>query len=147
MTSTSKNGFLSSYRDRIGIALMEFHIHAGIRCIDVGVALPHYAKPEEAELLLPPFTELTIRESAPSGDELLITDSEGVPPKVSGIVTVGDISPFSGNIPVLPPEGNAAGMRIYEALNAGKAPESGDIAEYSQWKRALQQVLHYMLIK
>jgi hypothetical protein len=141
-TSTSKSGFLSSYRDRLGIALMKFDISAGSRCIDVGAVLPHYAKPEESEILLPPFMDLSIDEIAMSDDELLITDSAGAPPKVSCTVTAGDIAPYTGDVPVLPSGGSSAGIRVYNALNAGSNPDSDDITEYSLWKKALRQILH-----
>ena len=143
-TSTSKNGFLSAYRDRLGIALMELHIPAGSLCIDVGAALPHYAKPEEAEVLLPPFTKLTLSEAAPAGEELLITDSAGAPPVVSCRGEVSGTAAFSGEVTALPQGGELAGMRVYEALNAGKVPVKEDIVLYSQWKKALRELLHHM---
>ena len=143
-TSTSKAGFLSSYRDRLGIALMEFDIPAGTHCIDVSEVLDFYAKPEEAELLLPPFTALTLSERAPKGSETAITDAAGESPKVFCRAEVSGTVPFTGNVTALPEGGNTAAVRVLKALNSKAAPSDEDIRLYSQWKSALVTVLHKM---
>lgn len=145
MTSTSTAGFLSEYRDRLGIALMRFTITAGTPCIDVAEALPEYAKPQEAEILLPPFLELSLSEKQPAGEELLLSDSAGKPPIVSCSAVTGNIKPFFGEASVLPDGGNAAGIRIFQALSSGKQPLPEDVLLYSQWKSALAVQLHKML--
>ena len=84
------------------------------------------------------------REAAPAGEELLITDSAGAPPVVSCRGEVSGTAAFSGEVTALPQGGELAGMRVYEALNAGKVPVKEDIALYSQWKKALRELLHHM---
>ena len=138
LTSTSTAGFLSAYRDRIGIALMEFSLPAGTPCINVSTALDWYAKPEEAEVLLPPFLPMIFSESAPAGDMLAITDAEDKPPVVYCKCCP---TPFSGAFPTpgtLPERGSAAGIRVCNALMTGTSPDPEDVAEYSQWKVVLR---------
>ncbi|MBR0465165.1 MAG: hypothetical protein IJJ23_12450, partial [Clostridia bacterium] len=53
-TSTSKRGFLPSYADKRGVALLVFRLPAGTPCVDLSAVLPHYLKADEAEVLLPP---------------------------------------------------------------------------------------------
>ncbi len=134
-TSTSKSCFLSEYRDRLGIALMRFTVPAGALCIDVGEALDFYAKPEEAEVLLPPFTELTVSEQPVAGSEQCILDAAGKPPVCSCEVTVGGIKQL-GEGSELPDGGEKAGQRVFAALNAGKSPAEEDAELFGAWKRA-----------
>ena len=145
LTSTSKAGFLGEYRDRLGIALMKFEISAGTPCIDVGAALDVYVKPEEAEVLLPPFTRLEITEYVPSGEEAEILDSAGKPPIVGSKVKTCGIASFSSEICEFPADGNKAGMRVYTALNAGKEPDDEDVKLYTCWKSALVKSLNGMI--
>ena len=141
LTSTSTAGFLSAYRDRIGIALMEFTLPVGTPCINVSTALAFYAKPEEAEVLLPPFLPMSFSESAPEGDMLAITDAEDKPPVVFCQCCP---LPFSGSPSqtlTLPERGSAAGIRVCNALMSGNSPDPADVAEYSQWKIVLRENL------
>lgn len=144
-TSTSKAGFLKEYRDRLGIALMKVNISPGTPCIDIGAELDRYAKPDEAEILLPPFVELDVSEDSAVGEETGITDSAGEPPKVSSRIVTGGIAPFEGEAPELPDEGCAAGQRVFACLNKGAEPDGSDVLLYTAWKTALVQNLHKML--
>lgn len=144
MTSTSLSGFLDAYRDRRGIALVEFNLCEGINCIDVSKALDNYVKAEETEILLPPFMEIDIQEKEMKSAERLITDCDGNPPVISTAVSVkgicSDICTSGIHI-----SDCKAGMRIYNALNSNEIPDSEDIAEYSQWKRILRKLLYSIL--
>lgn len=133
-TSTSTAGFLPAYQDRNGIALMRFTLPAGVPCLPMAQALPHYAKADEAEVLLPPGMRLTLTELLLSPEETQIIDAQGEPPQISvlaepaGFVCPGTPAymPFSGT-----------GVRVLTALNAGKAPEENDRLCYQQWKQTL----------
>lgn len=145
MTSTSTAGFLREYQDRRGIALMRFNIPKNSHCIDVAETLSFYAKPQEAEILLPPFMNVTIKEKSLTDTELLILDSDGCPPMVSCTAETGDISQYAHDIPDIDYEGAEAGQRIYKALNEKNIPEKEDIEIYSHWKKNLQKVLHSII--
>lgn len=145
LTSTSKTGFLKSYRDRRGIILMRFTLTPGTPCIDASYALEHYAKPEEAEILLPPFLEMALTETELSPDEIDITDSLNEPPRKSVIALPRKISDPCPEVRDLSDEGAAAGQRVCMALNAGKIPLPEDVKLYSQWKSALQWKLSRMM--
>ncbi len=144
MTSTSTVGFLDSYRDRRGIALMRFSLPEGSHCINVAETLDFYAKPEEAEILLPPFTELEITEVPMSDKEKEITDSDGISPKISVIAAATGIKEHKKStgtgITACP-----AGIRVYEALNSGNIPDSTDVWEFSEWKNNFRSVIYSML--
>ncbi len=144
MTSTSTAGFLDSYRDRRGIALMRFSLPEGSHCINAAETLDFYAKPEEAEILLPPFTELEITEVPMSDKEKEITDSDGISPKISVIAAATGIKEHKKStgtdITACP-----AGIRVYEALNSGNIPDSTDVWEFSEWKNNFRSVIYSML--
>ncbi|MBO4878400.1 MAG: hypothetical protein J5501_10370 [Ruminococcus sp.] len=133
-TSTSTDGYLSSYSDRKGIALLEFLLHPGVPCIDVATELPHYAKPEEAEILLPPALCLDIEEAPLTEEHLAIKDSDGLPPQIRCVIRPSTILSPPERLERAVPEGSEAGMRVYEALNSGKRPSAEDITLYSNWK-------------
>lgn len=145
LTSTSLAGFLESYRDRCGIALMKFTLPCGCTCINAAEILDRYAKPEEAEILLPPFTELSIEEIPVSEHELKITDIDNRPPKISCNVTSCGIRKFTGTAPELPKFGAESAEKVYSGLNSGKLPENGELEMYIEWKKALQLQLHKLL--
>ena len=144
-TSTSAAGFLDSYRDRLGIALMRFTLPQGTPCIDAARALDFYAKPEEAEVLLPPFLALDIAETALSDSERRILDSAGEPPRCACEVTAGEILPCTAAETELPHGGAEAGQRVFAALNAGEQPSPEDEELYVQWKSAYRARLHGLL--
>lgn len=134
-TSTSTNGFLSSYRDRCGIALMSFRIKIGTPCLNMAEIMRNYVKPDEAEVLLPPFLKLEFNEIPLNEKEMQITDSEGNPPVLLskiGTLEMNEITSYA-NIPI---EGGKAGMRVLDSLNNGQTPISEDIELYCVWKKA-----------
>lgn len=144
MTSSSLAGFLDYYRDRRGITLMKFLIPQGAHCINVSEMLGFYAKPEEAEILIPPFMKLEISESILSDKEKNITDRDGNPPELSVLARVCGLAECDDAQDVEITE-CSAGMRVYNALNYGTKPSDSDIREYSEWKEELRKKLHYIL--
>lgn len=141
-TSTSTAGFLREYRDRLGIALLRLTLPQGTPCIDVAAALDFYAKPEEAEVLLPPFLRLDFAEQPVSEEERCILDSAGKPPRCSCMVTAGGVLPCNAADEELPHGGAEAGQRVYAALNAGEQPSRAVEELFSQWKHAYVASLH-----
>lgn len=140
-TSTSTAGFLRSYSDRVGIALLRFAIPEGSPCINMAAVLPEYAKTEEAEILLPPGLSLDFT-TLPMPEELhAITDANGEPPEIYCKAAVSGRRSSSAEAIPLPEGGNEAGMRVYAALNAGLTPEEDDCIEYVNWKTALRGIL------
>lgn len=153
MTSTSTAGFLSAYQDRKGIALMNFIIPENTRyCVDVAEVLPDYAKPEEAEILLPPFMNLVINEEEAfiNNQDISIIDSDGNPPQVMCTATVSELVKCDRDTTIttteLSVEGSEAGQRVYKALNNGEIPDKSDIELYSAWKTNMQNILNKMLM-
>lgn len=138
-TSTSTGGFLDSYRDRKGITLIKFFIPENVSCINVAEVLDFYAKPDEKEVLLPPFMRLEIAETEISEAELKITDSDGKSPVNSykAVCCPVNIKERAGNISR---DGAYAGQRIYNALNNGEFPAESDIETYTQWKKKLHMI-------
>ena len=139
-TSTSIGGFLDAYRDRKGITLIKFSIPENVSCIDVAEVLDFYAKPDEKEVLLPPFMRLNLTEIPLTTAELSITDSDGKSPVNSYIAVCSpiDIKERTGNIS--DNTGAGAGQRIYNALNNGLIPDKHDVETYTNWKRNLQAI-------
>ena len=136
-TSTSTAGFLKAYQDRIGIALMRFAMPAGMPVIDMSTVLPHYAKADEAEILLPPGLHLSLTEQALTADETQILDANGNPPAVS-VTAVPDkerLAPVSGGS--VPEAYRLAAIRVLRMLAAGKEPDPEDVQMYCLWKSAL----------
>ena len=133
-TSTSSGGFLKAYGDRIGIALMEFHIPAGIPCFTYKEVLQdNYLKEDEQEILLPPGLILQITEKPLSREEREITDAEGKEPAVSCIAEITGIAEYTEDLS--PVEyGNEALMRVCADLNTGKEPDRKDVQKAIQWK-------------
>lgn len=138
-------GFLSEYRDRLGIALMRLILPQGTPCIDVAEALDFYAKPDEAEVLLPPFLRLKFEEIPVSEEERLIADSAGEPPRCSCIATACGIQPCTDAEAELPHGGERAGQRVLAALSARELPSAEDEELYSLWKRAFVSRMHRLL--
>lgn len=79
-TSTSTNGFLNAYGDKEGIILMKFHLVKGTPALNMKDFLPTYAKADEAEILLPPFLQLSITECEMTEQEKMIKDRHGNSP-------------------------------------------------------------------
>ena len=144
-TSTSCAGFLESYQDRSGIALLKFNIPAQTPCIVMQDFFPEYAKPEEAEILLPPWLKLHFEDLSLSSSETHILDADGNPPVCSCSVSVqADFFPDTLPCHAVPAGGNSAGIRIIQALQNHQIPENQDIVLYSLWK---QHFLHEILEK
>ena len=145
MTSTSLSGFLDSYRDRRGIALMKFNLAEGTKCLNVAEILDYYAKPEESEILIPPFMSISIYEKLLTDEEKRITDCDNNPPYLSVDVSVdgicGDICCTNCNL-----SDSKAGIRVLKALNEGITPDTEDIEEYSAWKKNLLCELYKMFL-
>ena len=138
-TSTSKNGFLHNYRDRSGIALMEFELKSGTPCIDIQEILRGYRsplQPYEPEVILPPFMELQITEIPLTQEMLQITDSENNPPLVcckaipKGRIYLNSESNDS------PEKYIDSAVRFLECLNNKKPPSSEDEINYIRFKKA-----------
>lgn len=138
-TSTSTSGFLDAYRDRKGITLMKFVIYESISCINVAEALDFYAKPDEAEILLPPFMYLDISETALTERELSIIDSDGKSPKTACTAVCSSVE-IKERTEKLSAEGAEAGQRVYNALNNGNVPVAEDVAVYTEWKRNFKRI-------
>lgn len=138
-TSTSTAGFLKEYQDRKGIALMKFRISSGTSCISMAEVLDFYAKSDESEILLSPFTQLEITEIPVSDSEKSITDADGNPPVVSCIVKCGNCC-ISERKNSISDNGAKAGQRVYMALNSGKNPSEQDIRLYSEWKKQFRKL-------
>ena len=136
-TSTSTAGFLDAYRDRRGIALLEFSLPAGTPCLHMAQILPGYAKPGEAEVLLPPGLPLAFREAPLTPAQQGILDADGAPPRVFCHVQAVPAPPHPVQEAPLPPGGAAAGSRVVRALGAGQEPDPADVRAYLEWKAAL----------
>ena len=133
-TSTSKAGFLKAYQDRKGIALLKFQIPEHTLCIDMEKFFQNYAKPEEAEILLPPFLNLQFEDLELSDSEKQILDADGKPPLISCLVRVGMLQKPVFNEKIPPQNGNLAGIRVLEALKSNHSSSEQDISDYSLWK-------------
>ncbi|MBE6875828.1 MAG: hypothetical protein E7496_03755 [Ruminococcus sp.] len=141
-TSTSCAGFLEAYQDRSGIALLKFEIPAHTPCIVMQDFFQSYAKPEEAELLLPPYLKLHFERLSFSAQEQQILDADGKPPLCSCKVRVQpSFVPADISCSAVPESGNLAGIRVIQALQHHQKPDEQDIAFYTLWKQNfLQQI-------
>ncbi|MBR1528146.1 MAG: hypothetical protein IJ642_02440 [Oscillospiraceae bacterium] len=135
-TSTSEAGFLKAYQDRKGIALLRFQIPEQTPCIRMQDFFRDYAKPEEAEILLPPGLKLHFEALELSETELNILDSEGNPPLLSCLVRAENVELIQQNQNAhVSEQGAKAGIRAISALQAGKIPSPEDVRLYADWKR------------
>lgn len=139
-TSTSTDGFLRSYADRIGIALMQFHIPAGIPCFPFLEMLKEgYLKASEREILLPPGLNVSFSETDLSEEEKTILDAEGNPPVLKCHALVTGIRPMENE--KFDPEDYTAfagvSRRVYEKLERNEEPDQADVSAYVLMKRKL----------
>ena len=135
-TSTSTAGFLKAYQDRKGIALLKFQIPVHTPCIDMQKFFQTYAKPEEAEILLPPELKLQFEVLELSESEKTILDADGNPPLISCAVTVsGKNKPFVPEQEKISESGAVSGIKAIQAFQANTIPDSKDIQQYSVWKK------------
>ncbi len=132
-TSTSTVGFLDAYRDRTGIALMQFVLPVGTPCIPMAKLLADYAKADEAEILLPPSLPLCIEEMPLTQDMLAITDADGNPPVTAVKAVPARLPQRCGTCPS-DDDGRLAGIRVLTALQSGETPDAEDVKAYSHWK-------------
>lgn len=135
-TSTSINGFLDTYCDRKKITLIKFFIPKNISCINLAETLDFYSKPEESEILLPPFMCVDLSENVLTEEELLIVDSDGYPPENSYMAICrcwGNNIKQRTRSPDI--NGAKAGQNIYNALNNNENPNPKDIETYTYWKK------------
>ena len=139
-TSTSTDGFLSAYADRRGIALLHFILPEGTPCIPMAEVLPHYAKADEAEVLLPPGLPLHIREYPVPECCLAITDADGKPPVCFAKISVEPTFPEVTHH-ALPREETVLITRLCSALMLRETPSAEDIGRYIAWKQEFQQAL------
>ncbi|MDE7225441.1 MAG: hypothetical protein K2N49_01060, partial [Ruminococcus sp.] len=76
--------------------------------------------------------------------ELQITDSNDVPPRISCTAETGKIIRYSIIPESLPVDGEKAGVCVYDSLNNGNIPSEKDVILYTQWKSVLQKHLNIM---
>lgn len=145
LTSTSKAGFLGSYRDRIGISLIRFALPENSPAIDVARELDFYAKPEEAEILLPPFIRLEFSELPMTERELSVTDSHGDPPKVHcKAVFTGEMADSDESDRPLT-EDTSVPVNVLKKIASGQELPEEEVRGYCLWKDSLRTRLRRML--
>ncbi len=145
LTSTSKAGFLGSYRDRIGISLIRFSLTEGSPAIDVAGELDFYAKPEESEVLLPPFMRLELSELPVTERELSVTDSQNQPPMIyCKAIYTGEMADYDGIECPLVKDGSYA-VNVLRKISLRQKPEEEEVRIYCHWKKALGCLLRRML--
>ena len=136
--STSTGGFLDSYTDKKQLVLMEFEIAPETVYGELGVLLDRYAKEEEAEILLAPYQSVQITELPLPSHLSQIRDAYGDIPAVycrvrTGTVIRGPLNPMPQRV-----YDKEACRHVFEALNAGKQPDTQDVKEYLEWKRSIR---------
>ena len=94
----------------------------------------NYAKPEEAEILLPPWLNLQFEDLPLSEEEKQILDADGKPPVISCLVRVGALQRPAFNEKIPPRNGNLAGIRAIKHLKSDRSSSVQDISDYSLWK-------------
>lgn len=138
-TSTSKGGFLKAYGDKDGLVLLEIHIAPHAPRADMAELLEHYVKPDEQEVLLPPWLPVAIEKVVLSDAERIIKDRNGDPPVAKYIVRTGDrteCDPRYNKSEIEPKlTGTDAGMRVYEAFMRREMPDDTDVKTYEAWKK------------
>lgn len=143
-TSTSKNYFLKDYQDRTGITLMRFVIPVGTPCIDMQKFFRQYAKPAEAEVLLPPDLYLQFAEIPVSESESHILDANHNPPVVSCIATVRSMQKHKmPKFQKLPENSEKTAQNILSLLNHHKEISLLEFKQYSEWKQILINRIFY----
>ena len=146
-TSTSTADFLNDYRDKRGLALLHIEIPAGTPCIDMAAVLPYYAKAEESEILLMPFTAMVIKEKEPDENLRRITDMDGKEPLVYAEMEVTGLlkRPVEEVDEKILRKYAESGKRVYESLNRHDLPKQEDILRYSQFKKMFIRKLNNLL--
>lgn len=143
-TSTSKSGFLKEYTDKAHLILLQIHIAPHAPRADMAELLEDYAKPDEQEVLLPPWLPVTLESAELSTSEMAIKDRDGNPPEAKCIVKTGDSIQFKPNNPAV--QGDAtdieARKRFYGTLMNHKTPAEADELAYIAWKERLLSLIH-----
>ncbi len=141
-TSTSKTGFLSNYRDKKGLVLLDFTIDQGVPRADMGKLLPNYSKAEEKEILIAPWLPLEIRRRSLTEEELTISDYDGQPPGMAYQITVKQPERMNDVRPrPLDQAGAEAGRRVLETILKQEVPKQEDVRAYSLWKESFRDHL------
>lgn len=138
-TSTSRSGFLPEYGDKQEIVLLTYHLPAGTPVLIFAALLPDYLKASENELLLPPFLRFHAESRPMNADDRRITDMDGAPPAAAYDVYIAPAQRgrMTADLPDAP---FAAGMRIFDAINAGTPADAlpqDDLAAYLRFKARL----------
>lgn len=143
-TSTSAGGFLREYGDKEGIVLLECRISKGTPALDLRKILDIYQKPEEAEVLLPPYQHISIEKSMMTKDEKSITDRNGRPPQGKYIVYVMPSLPQPGALCTIDPETIDQAVQFYYSLNERKQYTQQSAQSYLTMKECIQKNLRYL---
>ncbi|MBQ7455252.1 MAG: hypothetical protein IJS53_02305, partial [Clostridia bacterium] len=113
-TSTSTAGLLDAYTDKRGLALLEIDLPAGAPQADMAALLPRYVKPEEAEILLPPWLPLAFSPRPLTEREQAIRDCDGNPPAAAYTMRAGDSLRLPENAAATGlPRGEEIAARVY----------------------------------
>jgi hypothetical protein len=149
--STCKNGFLPQYaHDKENITLLEIVRDENLPYLDFADLLgENYSKPEEAEILIPPYSSIDkIEERSLTEEELLeYTDRSGNPPKGKKRIYIK-----KGNYDEISEKelqelfGNITNedvvkfiMKIIEKLSAKDTLSNEEIERYSNWKQSFRK--------
>ena len=148
-TSTSKVGFLKEYTDKDQLILLEIHIAPHAPRADMKELLEDYVKPDEKEVLLPPWLPVELEEVPLNAEEAAIRDRSGDPPKAKYIVTTGNaIRHFSDDSAITADlTDTAAGWRVFEALMSGEEPGAADVKDYTDWKQDFQKAVQSVKLR
>ena len=136
-TSTARQ-FLKAYGDKDGIVLLEADLPKGTYAIDLSAVLPHYAKAEEAEILLAPWLGVKMVEKQMDENEKGILDRNGNPPSGLYQMEVSKISLPQDEAVSVQEELIEPSIRVYDALNEGRKPLTSEIKAYVQLKKQLR---------
>ncbi|MCR5794983.1 MAG: hypothetical protein K6G61_06530 [Solobacterium sp.] len=132
--STSKNGFLDSYTDKIGLVLMTFHLKNDDPYIDAAEELSPYPKPEEAEITLPPFIRADFIERDPNEEEAAIRDRDGKKPAVICDVFLKRETEVFADAGHISDEDIHRSVRLYDSMNRGEGILPDDLKSYLKVK-------------
>lgn len=155
--STCKWGFLKEYAaTKENVVLMEIRREASLPYLDFqGLFKNAYAKPEEAEILLPPWARVKSMDEIPLTQEEKADylDRNGVPPlrKVRICLGTPDRSAWQEaaadrlNITARESVGRVAAC--LESLNRGELPGEEELEFYCQWKKALHNYIKWSLTR
>lgn len=154
-TSTSKGIYDSQFADKNGIALLEFRIPKNFPYVDLGKVLEdEYEHKGEKEVLLPPFTTISIKEGILLYSEKRFKDINREAPKAKYIIDVleNDFTNFQNNVDkealkqIVLDKGNCK-MASDVILCMNRGEWKVDFRDYINWKTCLQQYLKLLFIE